>query len=294
MRRAHVVHEVAVEHPVAAVGLAGVAFDREHGGHALDGGRTGGRQHDQVRPDGHDHRGGGDERRNHPGPRRCVRPLPPRAHRERGNGPAGQEDRERHAQGGRFVPFDQKRPGAVHEPADDHDHDARRGAESCQSTPPGGCPLQGPRHCAREEDGQRRQKRQDVTRLLADGQRVEGQRRRRPDRQPQHALVEDPAAPALSCRRRPQKHERGPRKQAAGDYGQVVPRRPRRVVAIRGVTLEILGKEEPLQIPGAVLDRHRGVPGRGHEQKERGGKRQVDPGRPGRQAVAPPVQCGEG
>ena len=293
VRDARVVHQVAVEHPVAAIGLIGLALGREHGGHAFDGSRAGGRQHDHVRPDREDRRCGGDECRDPPPPRQRARTLPPRAQRGRDDGAARQEDGERHAQYDRLAPFDEQRPGAVDEPAEPHYHGARRGAESRDSTPGGGCPLQGSRHGAGEEDGQRRQQRQDVARLFADGQRVEGQRRRHPDHKPQRALIESPAAPAFPRRRYPEQHERGPGKQAAGDDRQVVPSGPRSVVTIGGESFEVFGKEESIEISGAVLDRHRGVPGRRHEQEERRGESQVERGHPARHAVAPPVQYGE-
>jgi hypothetical protein len=120
-----------------------------------------------------------------------------------------------------------------------------------------------------EQQGQRRQHRQDVTWLLAHRQREERQRQRRPQQQPQVDRADVPPAPnPLRKRSQPHQGQRRPRQQAAGDDRKIEPPRPRVVEAIGREALEVVADEEALQVLVAMTEPHHDVPRHGHRHHD--------------------------
>ena len=127
----------------------------------------------------------------------------------------------------------------------------------------------------RQQQGERRQHREDVARLLADRGREEQERRQRPA--PDADVDARDGLPLLRSSRRA-----APRPSAKkGDQGSMPPSddrhvevdRPVRVERRRREALEIVADEEPAQVGVPCVGRHRDVPGRGdgHEhQRPRG------------------------
>lgn len=262
---ARVEHEVPVEDRVPSVALAGVAVGGDHGRHPLDRRRTRAGEQDAVGADGRDGRRGGQRRG-------C-----PAAPDDR---QADTDSRRRQRPGERCrpqrLPFDEQRSGAMDQDAEQHQHGTRQDGARRQEAAARLLTAELLPQRGRQQHGQRTQHGQDVARLLADRQRVEQQGGQGPPRQSRRRRV-DAARPGgePADRRQPEQHVGRPGQHAADGDRQVVPPRPRRVVARRGEPFEVLRDEEPAEVVDAVHDGHPQEPGGGYQQKRDCRRREV-------------------
>ena len=146
---------------------------------------------------------------------------------------------------------------------------------------------------ASREDGERRQHRQDVPRLLPDRGGKEQRRGDGPGQQPD--VVARRAPPALhqirDAARGGSDPERRPRQQAAGDHRRVEPQRTLVVETRGGEAFEVVADHEAVDVGHAVARHHDGVPGQGDRGGDEGGGRHVRPAHARVAPFEPPRRC---
>ncbi len=133
-----------------------------------------------------------------------------------------------------------------------------------------------------QQDGERRQNGQDVSRLLPDREREEQQRHDRPEQQSPVGVgeLQCPLPRAGETFDDEDREEERPRQQTAEEDGKIEPERPCLVESLGGETLEVVRDKKALKVRVAVLEPHRDVPrqpddrgghdGHGHSAHHRG------------------------